>query len=148
MQLYGSKELAMSFRTVRENTIKIAEDIPEERYGYRPTPESRSVEALLLHIVAATQATRHLHGRDRIRSFDSYDFGALLKSLPVHEEDRRRKSEIVALLREEGDRLTEWVEAAPESMLAEVVRMPAGSSPASKNRFELLLGTKEHEMHH
>ena len=48
MQLYGPKELAASLRTVRENTIKIAEDIPEERYGYRPTPESRSVEQLAL----------------------------------------------------------------------------------------------------
>jgi len=48
MQLYGPKELAASLRTVRENTIKIVEDIPEERYGYRPTPESRSVEQLAL----------------------------------------------------------------------------------------------------
>ena len=39
MHLYGPAELAASIRTVRENTIKIAEDIPEERYGYRPTPE-------------------------------------------------------------------------------------------------------------
>jgi uncharacterized damage-inducible protein DinB len=26
--------------------------------------------------------------------------------------------------------------------------MPPGSNPAVKNRFEMLLGTKEHEMHH
>ena len=39
MQLYGPKELAASLRTVRENTIKIAEDIPEERYGYRHAGE-------------------------------------------------------------------------------------------------------------
>jgi uncharacterized damage-inducible protein DinB len=33
----------------------------------------------------------------------------------------------------------------PEELLAEQVRMPGG---VLKNRFEMLLGTKEHEMHH
>lgn len=44
MVLYGPKQLADSMRTVRKNTIVIAEDIPEKEYSYRPTPESRSVE--------------------------------------------------------------------------------------------------------
>jgi uncharacterized damage-inducible protein DinB len=148
MALYGPKELAASIRTIRENTIKIAEDIPEERYGYRPTPESRSVEELLLHIVAASQATHQMHERERIRSFDKYDFGRLLTGLPVHENDRRTKAEIISLLREDGDRLTGWLQRAPESMLGEAVGMPAGSVPETKNRFELVLGSKEHEMHH
>lgn len=148
MQLYGSKELAMSFRTVRENTIKIAEDIPQERYGYRPTPESRSVEGLLLHIVAITQATELIHDRDRIQSFQNYDFGALLKGLPVHEDDRRSKDEIISLLKNGGDHFTTWLERLPDSTLAETVRLPDGSTPPTKNRFELILGAKEHEMHH
>src|SRR5262249_19872669 len=148
MQLYGPKELAASLRTVRENTIKIAEDIPEERYGYRPTPDSRSVEQLLLHIVVLTTATRQMHERERIQSFHNYDFGALLKGLPIHEDDRRSKAEIVSLLKDEGDRFIGWVEQLPESTLTEIVRMPDGSTPAAKNRFELLLGAKEHEMHH
>jgi uncharacterized damage-inducible protein DinB len=37
------------------------------------------------------------------------------------------------------------VEGLPATFLAEQVRMPGG---ASKSRFEMLLGTKEHEMHH
>ena len=32
MSLYGTGELIEGLRGVRENTIKIAEDIPEERY--------------------------------------------------------------------------------------------------------------------
>ena len=36
MTYYGAKELAQSFRTVRNNTIKIAEEIPEEKYSFRP----------------------------------------------------------------------------------------------------------------
>jgi hypothetical protein len=36
MNLYWSRELVSSIRTVRKNTILIAEDIPETEYGYRP----------------------------------------------------------------------------------------------------------------
>ena len=39
MTYYGPKELAEAFRTVRGNTIQIAEEIPEQHYGYRTAPE-------------------------------------------------------------------------------------------------------------
>ena len=56
MNLYGPKQLADSMRTVRKNTILIAEDIPEASYNYRPTPESRSVAETLLHIAALARS--------------------------------------------------------------------------------------------
>ncbi len=43
---YGGKQLAESFRTVRKNTVAIAEDIPEDKYDFRPMPETRSVGEL------------------------------------------------------------------------------------------------------
>ena len=48
MNLYGPQELVDGMRTVRRNTILIAEDIPENKYGYRPTPDSRSVAETLM----------------------------------------------------------------------------------------------------
>ena len=42
MNYYGAKELAESFRTVRKNTIQVAEDIPEEKYSYRAAPDTMS----------------------------------------------------------------------------------------------------------
>lgn len=45
----------------------------------------------------------------------------------------------------EGDRGAQWVEQLPEAVLSEQVRLP---DSRSVNRFEMLLGTKEHEMHH
>ena len=42
MTYYGGKELAAAFRTVRDNTMKIAEEIPEDKYGFKPAPDSRS----------------------------------------------------------------------------------------------------------
>ena len=35
MTYYGGKELAAAFRTVRKNTIQIAEDIPEDKYDFQ-----------------------------------------------------------------------------------------------------------------
>jgi uncharacterized damage-inducible protein DinB len=40
------------------------------------------------------------------------------------------------------------MEQLSDDFLAERVQYPAGMSPASKTRFEMLMGVKEHEMHH
>ena len=143
MNLYGPTQLIESIRTVRRNTIVIAEDIPEDEYGYRPSPESRSVAETLVHIALLSQADRQLHGDNRPSSLEGFNFGELMKQ--SEEKQPRSKSEIVALLRAEGERWCGWLATFPETVLAEQVRMPGGGS---KTRFEMLLGTKEHEMHH
>ncbi len=38
MNYYGSKDMADSWRTVRKNTLQVAEDIPEEKYSFRAAP--------------------------------------------------------------------------------------------------------------
>jgi hypothetical protein len=45
-------------------------------------------------------------------------------------------------------RWAKWLESQSDDFLAERVRLPAGMTPGSKTRFEMLLSTKEHEMHH
>lgn len=145
MNFYGPKQLVDSMRTVRKNTIQIAEDIPEKDYGYRPTPESRSTAEILVHIAHLAQFDRVVHEQEHLSSLEGFDFGAIIKKSEVEEMRPRSKREIVELLRTEGERWCEWVESLPETILAEQVRMPGG---ASKSRFEMLLGTKEHEMHH
>jgi uncharacterized damage-inducible protein DinB len=40
------------------------------------------------------------------------------------------------------------MEGLSEDFLGERVALPPGMMPSSKSRFEMLLGTKEHEMHH
>ena len=77
MNLYWSRELVSSIRTVRKNTILIAEDIPETEYGYRPTPDSRSVADILIHIASLSQIDQLLHGNDRLASLEGFDFGSL-----------------------------------------------------------------------
>src|SRR6185312_1582067 len=54
MNYYGGKEMAASFRTVRNNTIKIAEEIPESQYGFKASPDTRSVGQTLAHVAVGT----------------------------------------------------------------------------------------------
>src|SRR6516225_3828211 len=119
MSLYGPKQLADSMRTVRKNTILIAEDIREKDYGYRPTPESRSVAETLVHIAFLSQADRRLHGDQRVSSLEGFNFGEWIKQSEAEEKRPRSKSEIIGLLRTEGDRWSQWVEGLPEALLSE-----------------------------
>ena len=51
--IYGVKELVDSFRTVRKNTITVAEDIPAEQYGFKAAPDVKSVGEMLAHIAVS-----------------------------------------------------------------------------------------------
>src|SRR5499425_1725706 len=110
MDLYGPKQLAESMRTVRKNTILIAEDISEKDYGYRPTPESRSVAETLVHIAFLSRTDRRLHGDQRVSSLEGFNFGELIKQSEAEEKRPRSKNEIVSLLRTEGERWCDWLE--------------------------------------
>jgi uncharacterized damage-inducible protein DinB len=145
MELYGPKELASSVRTVRKNTIQIAEDIPEGQYTYRPTPDSRSVAETLVHIASASWADFFLHGDGRPPSLENFDFATLIRKGEEEEKVPRSKSQILDMLSTQGERWCQWVEELSHAHLAEQIRLPGG---ISKTRFEMLLGTKEHEMHH
>ncbi len=81
MNFYGSKQLADSMRTVRKNTILIAEDIPEASCSYRPTPESRSVAETLLHIAGLTKIDQRIHEQERLVSLEGVSFSTLAKGL-------------------------------------------------------------------
>ena len=74
MNYYGSKDLADSFRTVRKNTIVIAEDIPEAQYGYRAAPETRSVAELLVHIAVAPSLQERIQGTEKRTTLEGFDF--------------------------------------------------------------------------
>ncbi len=145
MSLYGIRELIDGIRSVRADTIRIATDVPAEHYDFRPTPEGRSVAETLVHIAWLWSFDRYLHADAHLDSLDGFAFPALVAQSRAEEAKPRSKAEVVDLLRVEGERFVQWLEQLPHEILAERVRMPGGSS---LSRFELLLGTKEHEMHH
>ncbi len=148
MTYYGAKELAASFRTVRDNTIKIAEEIPEEQYGFQATPESRTVAATLVHIAFGPQLSEQIHFAEPLSTLVGFDFFAFMGKKMAEEAAPRTKSEILQLLREEGDKFEKLLAGASEALLAESVEYPQGMVPPAKSRFEMLMSAKEHEMHH
>jgi len=147
MTYYGGKEMAASFRTVRENTLKIAEEIPENKYDFAPAPDCRSIGKTLVHIALGPGFQFHIQS-NKVTDMKTVNFPELVKTVVAEEAKPRTKAEIIAFLKSEGDRFASFLEGLPESFLAETVTMPPGMQPPAKTRFEMLLGAKEHEMHH
>ena len=147
MTYYGGKELAASFRTVRGNTMKIAEEIPENKYDFRAAPDCRTIGKTLVHIALGPSFQMHIQG-NKITDLSKVNFPELMQKAGAEEARPRTKAEIVAFLKSEGDKFASFLEGLSESYLAEPVAMPPGGDAASKTRFEMLLSPKEHEMHH
>lgn len=148
MDYYGSKELADAFRTVRRNTIQIAEDIPDDQYEYRVTPDVQSVAQELAHLAAATWWHKQVHAVDRKTFITFEDFGAYMAQTGEIEKSLTTKAQIIDALRRGGDDFAQFLEALTPEHLAERVGFPPPIQPSTKTRFEMLLGAKEHEMHH
>ena len=150
MRYYGASELARSFRTVRKNTMTIAGEIPEEHYGFRPTPESRSVTEILVHIVVASQGNYRNHAVWKITTFIGIDFPALIRER--HERETQlstaSKSQLLEELRTDGEAWGVYLDRVSEEELAQIIPFPESAVPPAKSRLEMLLSVKEHEMHH
>ena len=147
MTYYGGKHMAASFRTVRNNTIKIAEEIPESKYDFAPAPDCRTIGKTLVHIALGPGFQHHIQS-NKISDLKQVNFPALAQKAMADEARPRNKAEIIAMLKSEGDAFASFLEGLSDSFLAEQVAMPPGAEPATKSRFEMLLGAKEHEMHH
>ena len=148
MIYYGSKELADAFRTVRKNTIVIAEEIPEQHYNFRAAPETRTVAQLLVHIAVMPGLGEQIHFIERRTTLDGFDFFGFIGARIAEEQVARPKKEIVAMLSANGDQFARLLEESQEDFLSQRVVYPQGMTPPSKSRFEMLMSVKEHEMHH
>jgi uncharacterized damage-inducible protein DinB len=145
MAAYGGKDLASAFRTVRKNTIQVAEDIPESKYGFVAAPEVRSVARMLAHVAISTRIFEEVHKKG-LKTLVGFDFFGMMDRFNAEEAKTRSKAEILELLRTEGEQFAAWMETLTPKILEETVTEPDGKT--AKSRFERLLGAKEHEMHH
>jgi uncharacterized damage-inducible protein DinB len=148
MNYYGAKELAASFRTVRANTITVAEEIPEDKYSFRAAPDTRTVGELLIHISQGHTVQYQVHAEERRSTLVGFDFPALMQKLGANEKVKRSKTQTIELLQSTGEKFAGWLEGLNDSFLGEQVQMRPGMTPAAKSRFEMILSVKEHEMHH
>jgi uncharacterized damage-inducible protein DinB len=148
MNYYGAKELAESFRTVRKNTIQVAEDIPEDKYSFKAADDVRTVEKLLTHIALSPGFGYQVHAVEKRTTLEGFNFPALMQQVMAEEAESRTKVQVLDLLRKEGEKWAKFVESVSEEFLGQVVTMPQGGTPPQRTRFDMIAAVKEHEMHH
>lgn len=148
MTYYGNKDLARSFRTVRRNTLTIAEEIPEDQYGFRPAPGMRSVAEILGHLIVSARGSYDAHAIRKIKTYVGVDFLALVRQRQQQEQQAMAKAGILDALRRDGEAWGSYLDSIPEAEMADIIPFAEGAEPPAKSRFEMLLGVKEHEMHH
>src|ERR1019366_6218070 len=129
MTYYGPKEMAASNRTVRANTIKIAEEIPEESYGYRAAPGCRSVAQTLIHIAVGARLQEQIHITEHRDTLAGFDFFSFMGKQAAEEQVVRSKAEILEMLRAEGEKYAKILEGLSEAFLAETLHYPQGMVP-------------------
>jgi uncharacterized damage-inducible protein DinB len=144
MTYYGAKDLAESFRTVRKNTIQVAQDIPEDKYSFRAAPGTMSVGEALAHLATSPYWATQCHFVEKRSSVAMEDFGRWMGEAGGKAKALAAKTAIIEALTTDGEMFAKGVESMTDAQLGERVALPGGD----KTRFEMLLGVKEHEMHH
>jgi uncharacterized damage-inducible protein DinB len=148
MNYYGAKDIAASFRTVRNNTLKIAEEIPEDKYGFRPVEGVRSIGETLIHISNLHKFNMDVNHYNLRSNMEGFNFPAFVGPMIASEKESMTKAQIVDRVRAAGEEFENWVQGVSEDFLGESVAMPPGGSPPARTRFDLIISVKEHEMHH
>jgi uncharacterized damage-inducible protein DinB len=144
MTYYGPKQLADSFRTVRKNTIQVAEDIPEDQYSFRAAPDTMSVGEMLAHLACSPHWAEQCLFVEKKSNVAMEDFGRWMGEIGAKQKVLTSKAAIIDALKTNGEQFANYLESATEADLSAPVAAPNGS----KSRFEMALGVKEHEMHH
>lgn len=147
MNAYGAADLARAFRTVRKNTIQIADEIPADKYDFRPAEGSMSVAETLKHIAISTTWPIEAHSQ-RLTAITFDMFGKVHARMAQAEAELKTKSDIVNALVTNGEKFAAFLEGLTGEVLSETVSFPPETNQPSKTRFEMLLSSKEHEMHH
>lgn len=148
MMCYGGRDLASSFRTVRKNTLQIAQEIPEDQYGFSAAPGVKTVGQILTHMALSYRFQFAIHAEQKVATLVGFDFPGLMGRISTEEQQVRTKADVIALLTRNGEQFATWADGLSDEFLCERVAMHPGQEPASKSRLEMIMGVKEHEMHH
>jgi uncharacterized damage-inducible protein DinB len=139
--------LEENFRTVRKNTVVIAEEIPADKYGFIAAPGVKSVGEMLAHVAVSPRWQIALH-TDGVRAVDFPLFAARLAKARADEQALQTKEQIVSALQDGGEQFAAFLAGMSAARLEETISFPPPIQPSVKTRMEMLLSVKEHEMHH
>jgi uncharacterized damage-inducible protein DinB len=94
---------------ITEMLVDMAEDFPEEKYDYQPTPEVRTFRQQLMHVAGANYFFIRLAGGEKTR--------------PKH-EGRKTKADAVAVLKESFDDGANLIRELGDAGMSRMVKHP------------------------
>ncbi len=118
-----SQEVLRMWNYVGGKLVTMAEDFPEGKYDYRPTPEVRTFAEMLLHIAGS-----------------SYLFIDTARGEKMGEEDLSRekyatKAEVVAVLKKSVEEGAALIQQAGDEGMARPLKFPFGNQMISQQGF-------------
>jgi len=115
-----AKELAASFQRAATEILDVAEVMPADKYGYKPTPEVSSFGDQLVHVAGITQ-----------RFIDS---AKGTKPEAAH-HGAMGKPEVIALLKKSFQGAQEMITPLTDAQLLEPVKFPFGDRTVTRATF-------------
>ena len=115
MTYYGAKNLATSFRTVRKNTLTIANEIPEDKYSFRAADGTMSVGELLAHMADQPDVADRGAWPDACRRSISRSSAQRMQMGKQAEAALRTKAEITRALTENGEQFAAFVDGLDDA---------------------------------
>ena len=114
-----AKELAASFQRAATEILDVAEVMPAEKYGYKPTPEISSFGDQLVHVAGITQ--RFIDGAKGTKTEAHH--GAMAKP------------EVIGLLKQTFQSAQEMITPLTDAQLLEPVKFPFGDRTVTRATF-------------
>jgi uncharacterized damage-inducible protein DinB len=115
-----AKEIAASFQRASTEILDVAEAMPAEKYGYKPTPEISSFGEQLVHVAGITQ-----------RFVDTAK--GTQTEAPHHAATT--KPEIMELLKKTFNSAQEMINPLTDAQLLEPVKFPFGDRTVTRATF-------------
>jgi uncharacterized damage-inducible protein DinB len=115
-----AKELAASFQRAATEILDVAEVMPAEKYGYKPTPEISSFGDQLVHVAGITQ--RFIDTAKGIKT-EAAHHGAMAKP------------EVISLLKTTFQTAEGMITALTDAQLLEPVKFPFGDRTVTRATF-------------
>ncbi len=133
-----------SFKTVRDNTIEIARDIPEEKYSFRPAEGAQTVLEMFQGIIRTTEFMTTISlAKEPVVVTPETRTEVFAKNTQTNLAEVTTKAQVIAALESSLAGIIARVEAVPESFLNESFVAPDN---ATKIRLWVVNCAKEQEM--
>lgn len=120
-----SAEMKAAYESVKNNILKSAEKMPEEDYGFKPTPEIRSFAEVMDHVAAA-----QMHA-----------CGAVTGEQKSLNTEATTKADVMTALNSAFAECDKAYESLSDTNAAEMIKSPRGE----RSRLGLLAGNVAHD---